>query len=130
NLSRVAASPGEIKAVLLKDTGLMVELKRWIAKDAGEHGQIIDDRDLTNDAIFDRLENDVQFRSVATSLLQQYGYLVPQVNPNSEQGRQELLLLQERVKWISQEEEQARLQEQQQMAQVIQRVRCQDPKSD
>ena len=39
NLSRVAASATEIKAVLLKDTGLLVELKRWVAKDATDHGQ-------------------------------------------------------------------------------------------
>jgi len=77
NLSRVAASAADIKAVLLKDTGLLVELKRWVAKDATGHGQIISDGDLTDDAIFDRLETDTQFRSVATLLVQKYGYLVP-----------------------------------------------------
>ena len=70
NMSLVAASPADIKGVLLKDAGLMVELKRWVAKDATNHGQIISESDLTNDAIFDRLENDAQFRSVATQLLQ------------------------------------------------------------
>src|ERR1051326_1428834 len=77
NLSRVAASAADIKTVLLKDTGLLVELKRWIAKDATGHGQIISDSDLTDEAIFDRLETDVKFRSVATMLVQKYGYLVP-----------------------------------------------------
>src|ERR1035437_10071059 len=61
NLSRVAASAAELKAILLKDSGMMVELKRWVAKDATDHGQIISDSDLTNDAMFDRLEKDVQF---------------------------------------------------------------------
>src|SRR5437879_810962 len=69
NLSRVAASAADIKTVLLKDTGLLVELKRWVAKDATGHGQIISDGDLTDDAIFDRLETDTQFRSVATLLV-------------------------------------------------------------
>src|ERR1700674_1529191 len=73
NLSRVAASAADVKAVLFKDTGLLVELKRWVAKDATGHGQIISDVDLTDDAIFDRLETDVQFRSVATLLVQKYG---------------------------------------------------------
>ena len=31
NLSRVAASAEDIKNILVKDTGLMVELKRWVA---------------------------------------------------------------------------------------------------
>ena len=51
NLSRVAASAAELKSVLLTEVGLMVELKRWVAKDATDHGQIISDSDLTNDAI-------------------------------------------------------------------------------
>jgi UDP-N-acetylglucosamine 2-epimerase (non-hydrolysing) len=55
NLSRVAASATELKTVLLRETGLMVEVKRWVAKDATDHGQVISDSDLTNDAIFERL---------------------------------------------------------------------------
>ena len=70
NLSRVAASAAEVKSVLLKDSGLMVELKRWVAKDATDHGQIISDSDLTDDAMFERLESDVPFRAVATLLVQ------------------------------------------------------------
>jgi protein involved in polysaccharide export with SLBB domain len=123
NQGRVAASAGEIKPLLLKDTGLMVELKRWVAKDATDHGQIITDADLTNDAIFYRLENDVEFRAIATLLLQKYGYLVPEVNPNSEAGREQQLLLQERIKWITQEEEEAR-QQQYQLAQTLQKQRA------
>jgi polysaccharide export outer membrane protein len=108
NLSRAAASPTDIKAVLIKDAGLMVELKRWIAKDATGHGQIISDSDLTDEAIFDRLEVDVQFRSVATLLVQKYGYLVPKLNPESEAGKERELLVQERIKWLAQAQEQER----------------------
>src|SRR5437868_2212827 len=46
NLSRVAASAADIKTILVKDAGLMVELKRWVAKDATSQGQIISDTDL------------------------------------------------------------------------------------
>jgi polysaccharide export outer membrane protein len=106
NMSLVAASAAEIKAVLVKDVGLMVELKRWVAKDATDHGQVIGEPDLTNDAIFDRLETDVRFRSVATLLVQRYGYLLPQVNPESELGKERELLVQERVKWLAQDQEQ------------------------
>src|SRR3954469_11445448 len=105
NLSRVAASAADIKAVLLKDTGLLVELKRWVAKDATGHGQIISDADLTDDAMFDRLETDVAFRSVATLLVQKYGYLVPKLNPESQAAKEHELLVQERVKWLAQTQE-------------------------
>lgn len=105
NMSHVAASATELKAVLLKDTGLLVELKRWVAKDATDHGQIVSDADLTNDAIFDRLETDSQFRSIATSLVQRYGYLMPQFNPESELGKERELMTQERAKWLAQNQE-------------------------
>jgi len=108
NLSRAAASATDIKAVLIKDAGLMVELKRWTAKDATSHGQIISDSDLTDEAIFDRLELDVQFRSIATLLVQRYGYLVPKLNPESEAARERDLLVQERTKWLAQAQEQER----------------------
>jgi polysaccharide biosynthesis/export protein len=109
NMSRVAASATELKAVLLKDAGLLVELKRWVATDATSHGQIVSDADLTDAAIFDRLEADIQFRSVATQLVQRYGHLVPKVNPDSDVGKEHELLIQERAKWIAQSSEQERL---------------------
>src|ERR1700689_5463858 len=105
NLSRVAASAAELKAVLLTEVGLMVELKRWVAKDATEHGQIISDSDLTNDAIFQRLEEDSQFRSIATILVQRYGYLLPKLNPDSDAAQQHNLLVMERAKWLAQDQE-------------------------
>jgi polysaccharide biosynthesis/export protein len=105
NFSRVAASAAEVKTVLVKDPGLMVELKRWVAKDATDHGQIISDSDLTDDAIFERLESDVPFRSVATLLVQRYGYLQPKVNPESEAGQERDLLIKERTKWLAQRQE-------------------------
>jgi polysaccharide export outer membrane protein len=105
NLSRVAASAAEIKSVLLKDSGLMVELKRWVAKDATDHGQIVSDSDLTDDAMFERLESDVPFRAVATLLVQRYGYVLPKVNPESEAGKERELLIQEKTKWLAQRQE-------------------------
>ena len=105
NLDRVAASAGEIRGVLLSNPGLLVELKRWAALDASEHGQILKDLYLTNDAIFDRLERDVHFRSIATSLVQRYGYLIPKINPDSEVGKQRDLLIQDRAKWLAQNQE-------------------------
>lgn len=98
NLSHVAASAAEIREVLVKDAGLLVELKRWIAKEATDAGQIVQDADLSNAAVFDRLDRDVKFRSIATRLLQRYGYLLPAVNPESSLGKQEELVLKERAR--------------------------------
>lgn len=111
NLEQVAASAQQIKAVLASDPGLLVELKEWIANDATDHGQLIEQSDLTDDAIYDRLETDVEFRSVATRLLRRYGYLTPRVNPNSEMGREQALFVEERVKWLAQEDEEERAQQ-------------------
>ncbi len=109
NQTRVAATATEIKAVLAKDAGLMVELKHWVARDATEHGQIVTDSDLTSDGILRRLETDLQFRSVATALVQQYGYLVAKLNPDSDSGKEHELLLQERVRWLAQNRQQEEL---------------------
>jgi polysaccharide export outer membrane protein len=121
NLSRVAASAAELKAVLLRDPGLMVELKRWIAKDATDHGQIVGDTDLSNYALFDRLEADIQFRSIATALVQRYGYLLPKLNPESDLAKEQELLRVERTKWIAQAQEEERAQARQKAAQDLQK---------
>jgi polysaccharide biosynthesis/export protein len=113
NMSHVAASAADIKLILQRDSGLMVALKEWIAKDATEHGQLVSDADLTDQAIYDRLDTDVEFRSVATQLLQKYGYLLPQINPESPQAKQQELLLQERTKMVVQGEEEAQAREHQ-----------------
>jgi polysaccharide biosynthesis/export protein len=113
NLNRVSASVAELKVILAGDPGLMVELKRLYAKDASDHGQIVTDSDLTDSAMYERLEKDVPFRSAATLLVQKYGYLVPKLNPESEMAREEELLVQERTKWIAQHAEQERARDQQ-----------------
>lgn len=106
NLNRVAASSVQIRQVLVKDAGLLVELKRWVAKEAADNGQIVEDSSLSDQAIFDRLDHDVAFRSVATRLLQRYGYLLPAPNPDSSLGKQEELILKERARRLVQVEAQ------------------------
>lgn len=106
NLNRVAASASQIKVVLAKNEGLMVEMKRWVAKEATDNGQVVDDETLTDQAIFDRLEQDVAFRSVATRLLQRYGYLVPAPNPDSDAAKEQDLVLKERARRLVQIESQ------------------------
>ncbi len=105
NLERVAASASEIEAVLRREPGLLVELKRWVAKEAADHGQIVSDAELADRAIYARLAMDLKFRSVATQLLERYGYLVAQVNPKSELGLERQLVLQARANQIAQAQE-------------------------
>jgi protein involved in polysaccharide export with SLBB domain len=91
NLGRVAASAEDINAVLKKEAGLMVELKRWIANNSSNHGQVVEDKDLTDQAITEKIISDSEFRAVATRLLQRYGYLLPRLNPGSEADFQDQL---------------------------------------
>src|SRR5437016_14083031 len=106
NLRRVAASATQIRSVLVKDEGLMVELKRWVAKEATDSGQVVEDSNLSDQAIFERLEQDIAFRSVATRLLQRYGYLMPMPNPDSDFAKEKELVLKERARRLVQIESQ------------------------
>jgi polysaccharide export outer membrane protein len=106
NLNLVAASVIQLKEVLTQDPGLMVELKRWIAQEASDNGQMMSEENLTDAAVVDRLTREVKFRSVATRLVQRYGYLLPNVNPGSQMGKEQDLLLKERVRRILQIEAQ------------------------
>ena len=106
NLGRVGASPNQIQAVLRQQPGLLVELKRWVAQEAASNGQIVKDSDLTDQKIFARLFSDTQFRSVATRLLERYGYLVPKLNPESDAAEERKLVLQARATQLAQEQNQ------------------------
>jgi len=106
NYYRVAASALDIKSVLLSNPGLMVEVKRLIAKEASDNGQIVNDDDLTEQAVNDRLASDVVFRAAVTRLLQRYGYLLPKLNPDSDAAKEQNLILQERARRFVQIESQ------------------------
>src|SRR5215472_5783424 len=93
NLDRVAATAQQILEILNRDAGLMVELKRWIAEDA-EGGQILQESDLADDAVAQRLKEDLRTRVMATRLLRK-------LNPDSEQAQEEKLVLQERAQELA-----------------------------
>jgi len=101
NLDRAAASADQILEVLNKEAGLMVELKRLLAQDAGASGQILEESDLTEGSVADRLRSDVRARVLATRLLQRYGYLVPRLNPESDLGAEQRLVRQERAQMLA-----------------------------
>ncbi len=137
NLQRVAASSNQLQTVLLKDAGILVELKAWVANEATNNGQIVEDSLLTDQAIFDRLDRDVAFRSVATRLVQRYGYLLPSVNPDSDIAKEQDLTLKERIHVLAQrkdrEDQQSQMGEgsdnnRDRQAPALERTNC-DPRS-
>lgn len=83
NLDRVAATAGQILEILSSDAGLMVEFKRMMAEDASAGGQILEEADFSDNALGERLREDLRTRALATRLLQRYGYLLPKLNPDS-----------------------------------------------
>ena len=101
NLDRVAATAEQVLEVVNRDTGLMVELKRMIALDAGEGGQILEESDLSESAIAERLREDLRTRVLATRLLRRYGYLLPKVNPDSDLAQEQKLVFQERAQELA-----------------------------
>jgi protein involved in polysaccharide export with SLBB domain len=101
NLDRVAATAPQILEFLNRDAGLMVEFKRLLARDAGSAGQLLDETDLTDAAVIERLNEDLRARVLATRLLQRYGYLLPKVNPDSDLAAEHNLVLQDRASAIA-----------------------------
>jgi hypothetical protein len=108
NLERVAAAAEQILEILNRDAGLMVVFKRMIAQDASAIGQLLEESDLTDSALTARLNEDLRTRVLATRLLQKYGYLLPKINPESELGQEQKLVLQERAQQLVRASERSR----------------------
>jgi protein involved in polysaccharide export with SLBB domain len=97
NLSRVAATAEQILSVLNRDTGMMVEFKLLYAQDAGQHGQLLEETDLSDAVIADRLHQDPRLRAMATRFLQRYGYFQPRLNPDSDAAEEHALMMHQRA---------------------------------
>lgn len=98
NLARVGAPASQIEPVLRGNPGLLLELKSWLAREAADQGRILTDADLADGAVFDELRSDAHLRAIATRLLQRYGYLLPELNPDSLAGKQQDYIMKERTK--------------------------------
>jgi polysaccharide export outer membrane protein len=88
-LDRVGASAAQIQEELLKDPGALMELKRWVAKDARDNGQVVSDSDLTDKAIFGRLQSDSEFRAVATQILERSNHVALKQSPGLETAQKQ-----------------------------------------
>jgi polysaccharide biosynthesis/export protein len=97
NLAHVAATADQIIGVLTRDSGLMVEMKALYAKEAGLQGQLLEESDLTDAAITERLRQDLRLRMLATKLVQRYGYLLPRLNPDSDMAEERVLYLRQKA---------------------------------
>ena len=97
NLARVAATADQILAAVNRDSGLMVELKAIYAQEAGLHGQVLEEKDLTDAAVEARLRQDLRLRMLATKLLQRYGYLLPRINPDSDMAEERMLYMRQKA---------------------------------
>ncbi|HYL69411.1 MAG TPA: SLBB domain-containing protein [Candidatus Limnocylindria bacterium] len=86
-LDRVGMSAPQIQEALLRDPEVLLELKRWVAKDAFDNGQVVSDSDLKDQAIFDRLHSDSEFRAVATQLLERSNHWSPETAARPEIDR-------------------------------------------
>ena len=89
NLARVAASASQLQAVLLRDPGILVELKLWVAKEATDNGQIVEDSALTGQAILDRLDHDVKFRPLPLSWCSAMVTCCPFFEPGLESAKEQ-----------------------------------------
>ena len=86
NLSRSAAPVLSIGTVPSEDPEPMLELKHSVTKDAADDCQIVSDFEVSDDAIYQRLQTVVQFCSVATRPRKRHGNLAPNRNANPEAG--------------------------------------------
>src|SRR5258708_17873586 len=81
----------------------MVELKTLYAREAGLQGQVLEENDLTDAAVEARLRQDLRLRMLATQLLQRHGYLLPRINPDSDNGGGLMLILRQKAQGMQHE---------------------------
>lgn len=101
NVDKAAASADQILEIVNREAGLMVEFKRLLAREAGASGQILEESDLSDDAVAECLRSELRARVLATRLLQRYGYLVPRLNPDSDLEAEQKLVRQERAQMLA-----------------------------
>ena len=97
NLNRVAAGRANPRSAG-EDIGLMVELKRWIARDAANEQIVEDSTRRTRRSL--SASSATWNWSYATALLQRYGYLTPTLNPDRPWRQRELCCRRVRAGWL------------------------------
>src|SRR5438067_4428524 len=62
----VSLSADTIEGMLLREPGLLLEVKKALVRKAYEEGRLLDPADLTDDALFELLRDDNDVRILAT----------------------------------------------------------------
>jgi protein involved in polysaccharide export with SLBB domain len=71
----VSLSAATITAILSREPGLLLEVKRVLVRKAYEQGRLLDPADLTDDALFQLLREDDNIRDLATQEIEEREYV-------------------------------------------------------
>ncbi len=71
----VSLAPDTIIALLRKETGLMLQVKKALVRAAYEQGRLLDPRELTDDSIFSLIREDDNVRVIATQEITERDYV-------------------------------------------------------
>ena len=86
----VSLSADKLIALLQKETGLLLEVKKALVRKAFEQGRILDPKELTDDALFRLLREDENIRVLATQEVSKRMYI--RALPTQDERRRELAL--------------------------------------
>ncbi len=81
----VSLSAEKLIALLQKETGLLLEVKKLLVRKAFEQGRILESRDLTDEALFRLLREDENVRVLATQEVSERRYIRALPNPEERQ---------------------------------------------
>lgn len=82
----VSLSAAAIQQILVREPGLLLEIKKALVRKAYEQGRLLDPADLTDNTLFALLQEDNNVRILATREIETRGYI--RANPKSEEPRQ------------------------------------------
>jgi protein involved in polysaccharide export with SLBB domain len=86
----VSLSADKLIALLQKETGLLLEVKKALVRKAFEQGRILDPKELTDDALYRLLREDENIRVLATQEVSKRMYI--RALPTQDERRRELAL--------------------------------------
>jgi len=72
---QVSLSADNIIEILEKEPGLVLQVKKLLVQEAFEQGQLVDSKDLSDQAVFRSLREDEKGRILATREIEARGYI-------------------------------------------------------
>src|SRR5262249_9722738 len=100
----VSLAPDKIIALLRREPGLLLQIKKQLVIKAYEQGRILDSRDLTDEALYRLIDEDENVRILATREIEDRNYIQVKPNPEDAPRRQRQMLKQNRDdSWVADE---------------------------